>query len=152
MAESSDRRIEPRHFAKSAPTRHSCCALVLRSLPLVAGAMAGVAMAAGRVVPGDQVTLVLEYRNTAAAPLANVVLANPVPRGRVFRAAAPGTPAPEVSIDGTNFSALDRLVVRAADGARRPAVPADIVAVRWRLSAPVPAGGQGRLAFRAALE
>ena len=181
MAAASNDTKELGHRCAPLRKSHSRGAALARLLPLIAGGISSAAMAAGplqvtssvlveqrvaqadgttgirlvqpgRVVPGDQVTLVLEYRNTAASPLSNVVLANPVPQGMAFRAVAPGTPAPEVSVDGTSFAALDRLTVRAADGARHPAVPADIVSVRWRLPAPVPAGGKGRLAFRAALK
>ena len=104
-----------------------------------------------RVVPGDRVTLVISYRNTGASPLGNVVLANPVPRGMAYRAAAPGTPAPEVSVDGRSYGALAALKVRGTDGASRAATAADVVAVRWRLANPVPAGAEGRLAFQAVL-
>lgn len=104
-----------------------------------------------RVTPGDQVTLVLDYRNTAAKPIADVVLVNRVPAGMVFRAAAP-TPLPEYSVDGSAFASIDRLRVRTADGAQRPATPGDVVAVRWRLPDPVAPGASGRVTFRAVLK
>ena len=102
-----------------------------------------------RVVPGDRVTLVVRYRNIGAAALGDVTLGNPVPRGMAYRAAAPGTPTPELSVDGRTFGALGMLNVRAANGALRAATLDDVTAVRWRLARPVPAGAQGELAFQA---
>jgi uncharacterized repeat protein (TIGR01451 family) len=102
-----------------------------------------------RVTPGDQMTLVIEYRNTADRALANVVLANPVPQGMVFRGAAQGTPMPELSTDGVIFATIDRLSVRSPAGQMRAATLADVTAVRWRLSRPIAAGERGRLAFHA---
>lgn len=105
-----------------------------------------------RVVPGDRVMLVLAYRNTGAQPLANVVLANPVPKGMAYRAPAAGSPAPEVSVDGNNFGTLASLKVRAMTGATRAATPDDVTAVRWRLGTPLAAGAEGKLAFQAVLK
>jgi uncharacterized repeat protein (TIGR01451 family) len=102
-----------------------------------------------RVTPGDQMTLVIDYRNTADRALANVVLANPVPQGMVFKGAASGTPTPELSTDGATFATIDRLSVRSPAGQMRAATLADVIAVRWRLSRPIAAGERGRLAFHA---
>lgn len=105
-----------------------------------------------RVTPGDRVVFVLAWRNTGAQPLSNVVLANPVPRGIAYRAASPGSPAPEVSVDGKLYGPLAGLRVRAPDGSVRAAGPNDVTSVRWRLAEPVAAGSQGQLAFQAVLK
>ena len=105
-----------------------------------------------RVTPGDKVIFVLSYRNTGKQPLANVVLANPLPAAIAYRSANPGSPAPEVSVDGATFGALDTLRVRSLDGSTRAASPNDVTSVRWRIANPIPAGSQGQFAFQAVLK
>lgn len=105
-----------------------------------------------KVTPGDKVIFVLAYRNTGAQPLANVVLANPLPRQISYRSANPGSPAPDVSVDGKTFGSLDSLRVRSLDGSTRAASPNDVTSVRWRLASPIPAGAQGQFAFQAVLK
>jgi len=104
-----------------------------------------------RVTPGDRVVFVLGWRNSGAQPLSDVVLANPLPRGIAYRGPSPGSPAPELSVDGTQFGPLAALRVRAPDGGLRAAGPGDVTHVRWRLPSPVTAGAQGEFAFQAVL-
>ncbi len=106
---------------------------------------------ARRVVPGDRVTFVVTYRNTGAAALSDVAIVNPVPRAVAFRAAANGSPAPDVSVDGRTFAPLGALRVTGPGGARA-ATPDDVTHVRWRLARPLAAGGDGRLAYLAVLK
>ena len=75
--------------------------------------------------PGDRVVVVLAYRNTGARAITGLVLADPVPAGIVFRGVAAGTPAPEVSVDGTSFTPLAAARI------------AEVRHVRWRLAAPL---------------
>lgn len=105
-----------------------------------------------RAVPGDRITVSLSYRNTGPAPIADLVLANPVPRSVAYRGPAAGSPAPEVSVDGRTFGALADLRVAVPGGAPRAAVADDVTHVRWRLPAPVAAGRGGELAFQAVLK
>lgn len=107
--------------------------------------------APGHVVPGDHVVFVLAYRNTGRQPIADLVLANPVPAGMAYRGAQPGSVAPELSVDGRSFAALATLRVRAATGTRA-ARPDDVTTVRWRLASPLPAGAQGQFAFQAVVK
>lgn len=107
---------------------------------------------ADKVVPGDRVVFVLTYRNSGTQPIANLVLANPVPRNIAYRAGNPGSAAPEVSVDGKTFGPLSGLRVASATGALRAAGPDDVTTVRWRLANPVAAGAQGQLAFQAVLK
>lgn len=107
---------------------------------------------ATRAVPGDRLIVTLAYRNTGRDPIANVVLANPVARQLAYRGPAPGSPAPELSIDGRHFAPLATLQAAAADGGHRPAGVDDVVAVRWRLPAPVAPGAGGTLGFVAVLK
>jgi uncharacterized repeat protein (TIGR01451 family) len=105
-----------------------------------------------KVTPGDKVIFVLSYRNTGAQPLANVVLDNPLPRQIAYRSANPGSPAPDVSVDGKTFGSLATLRVRSLDGSTRAAGPNDVTSVRWRLASPLAAGSQGQFAFQAVLK
>jgi uncharacterized repeat protein (TIGR01451 family) len=107
---------------------------------------------AKKVVPGDKVVFVLDYTNTGAQPLGNVVLDNPVPQQLAYRSAAPGSPAPEVSVDGKTYGELGTLRVRTATGGMRAASADDVTNVRWRLTSPITAGSHGQLAFQAVLK
>jgi uncharacterized repeat protein (TIGR01451 family) len=104
------------------------------------------------VKPGDKVIFVLAYRNSGAQPLANVVLDNPLPRQIAYRSANPGSPAPDVSVDGKTYGSLATLRVRSPDGSTRAASPNDVTSVRWRLASPLAAGSQGQFAFQAVLK
>lgn len=135
---SNDLRVEKRVAARDGTTR-----IVLQK--------------ATNAVPGDRMVVVLTYRNTGRQPIADVVLANPVPKGTAYRAPAPGSsqgssPMPELSADGSTFGTLDSLRVRTVAGATRAASADDVTAVRWRLTSPVPAGGQGQVSFQAVLK
>ena len=107
---------------------------------------------AQRAVPGDRLVFVLAYRNTGAAPLGDVVLANPVPRQIAYRAPADGSPTPDVSADGRHFDALAKLRVALPGVGTRAAGADDVVAVRWRLSGPLAAGASGTFAFQGVLK
>jgi len=105
-----------------------------------------------KVTPGDKVIFVVSYRNTGTQPLGNVVLDNPLPRQVAYRSANPGSPAPDVSVDGKTFGSLETLRVRSLDGSTRAASPNDVTSVRWRLASPLAAGSQGQFAFQAVLK
>ena len=124
--------------------------LVERRVAAADGMTRIVASAKGRAAPGDRLVVELAYRNTGQRPIADLVLADPVPAALAYRAPAPGTPAPEVSVDGTRFAALADLVV-ARPGGGRPATADDVVAVRWRLPGALAAGASGTLSFHAVL-
>jgi uncharacterized repeat protein (TIGR01451 family) len=102
---------------------------------------------ARHVVPGDRVVFTLAYRNTGTKPISDVVFNNPIPTGILYRAPAQGSPAPDLSVDGKTFGPLGSLRV-----GTRAASAADVTHVRWRLAAPIAAGGQGQLAFQAVLK
>lgn len=105
-----------------------------------------------KVVPGDRVTIALAYRNTGTTPIADLVLANPVPNGIAFRSAATDGPTPEMTVDGRIWGTLPTLTVALPTGATRPAIAADVVAIRWRLAKPIAPGAHGDLAFAAVLK
>jgi uncharacterized repeat protein (TIGR01451 family) len=102
---------------------------------------------AGKVVPGDKVVIRLSYRNTGSAPIADVVLSNPLPQGISYRAPAAGSPAPELSVDGKTFGALDALRVATPEGGQRAATASDVTHVRWRIARPIAAGASGQVSI-----
>lgn len=106
---------------------------------------------AGRVIPGDRVVYQIAYRNNGKQAATGLVIANPVPAAMQYVSPAEGSPAPELSVDGTTFGPLATLKVRDG-GAVRPAVAADVRVVRWRLAQPVAPGANGQVAFRAVLK
>lgn len=101
-----------------------------------------------RVAPGDRLVVVVTYRNTGSQPLGDVVLADPLPPSVAYRGARPGSPEPEVSVDGHSFAPLATLPPTGG----RPARADDVTAVRWRLSTPLAPGGQGEFAFQGTLK
>lgn len=103
-------------------------------------------------VPGSEILYVISYHNGGAKPAANVVINNPVPAGLAYvPGSAEGKGARvEVSVDGGQaFGALDKLRVTGKDGKPRPARGDDVSHVRWTLQAPVPAGQDGSVSYRA---
>lgn len=105
-----------------------------------------------KVVPGASVVFVTRYANTGRQPIVDLVLADPIPASIAYRAANPGSPAPELSVDGKTFGPLSTLRVALAQGGTRAATPDDVTAVRWRLTAPLAPGEHGERAFRAILK
>lgn len=106
-------------------------------------------------VPGQEVVYVITYRNTGAKPAENVKVKNPVPKGLVYvpgSANAPGAQV-DVSVDGgKQFGALEKLKVPGGDGKPRAATAADVTTVRWILAAPVKAGAEGKVSYRARVQ
>jgi hypothetical protein len=125
--------------------------LVERRVAAADGTTRLVAAPRDRAAPGNRLIVELAYRNTGTRPIGDLVLADPVPAALAYRAPAEGTPAPELSVDGTRFASLADLVVALPGGGRRAARPDDVVAVRWRLPAALAAGAGGTLSFRAVL-
>jgi uncharacterized repeat protein (TIGR01451 family) len=100
------------------------------------------------VTPGDRLVFVLSYRNGGAKPASGFVITNPVPHTVAFAEAADGDA--ELSVDGgRNWGKLGALTVSGTDGRSRPAAPADVTHVRWRLHDAVAAGATGKLSYRA---
>lgn len=121
-------------------------AFVVKQVPDAAGKMKNVLQPVTRVLPGDVLVFVLEYRNGGAKPVAKFVIDNPVAANVSFT----GTEErwASVSIDGgKSFGPLATLKVARADGTMRPAIPADVSAIRWTLAQPIPAGGVGKVQF-----
>ena len=106
---------------------------------------------AEKVVPGNEVIWTITARNVCDKPVADVVVANPVPEHMTFVAGSAvgvGTDI-QYSLDGKTYGPAAALTVRDANGASRPARPDEYRAVRWTYKAPFPAGSTGFVRYRA---
>ena len=106
---------------------------------------------AEKVVPGNEVVWTITARNVCDKPVADVVIANPVPEHMTFVAGSAlgvGTDI-QYSIDGKAFAAPASLTVREVDGSSRNARPDEYRAVRWTYKAAFPAGTTAFVRYRA---
>ena len=102
---------------------------------------------ADRVAPGDQLILVVNWRNEGSQPVRGLAVTNPVPRGMRLAASDPDI---EVSIDGgQRWGRIQDLWLPTPLGGTRRAVPADITHVRWTMGDDIFPGESGRLSYRA---
>lgn len=121
--------------------------LVERTVTDANGAARTSLEAPGIVTPGDRLMFVLAYRNNATSPATDFVVTNPIPSSVSY--AGSESAGSVLSVDGgRTWGELDALSVRNADGISRPATPADVTHVRWRIARPIPASGSGELRFR----
>lgn len=102
---------------------------------------------ADRIVPGDQLILVVNWRNEGSQPVRGLAVTNPVPRGMRLAASDPNV---EVSIDGgQRWGRLQDQWLPTPLGGTRRAVPTDITHVRWMMPDDISPGESGRLSYRA---
>lgn len=105
------------------------------------------------VVPGEEVIFVITYRNIGKEAATDIVVTNPIPKNMTFKAAeAEASANAEVSIDGgKGYGDLAKL--RVTDKLRkvRPALPADVTHVRWKVAGAVQPNAQGKLRLKAIL-
>jgi hypothetical protein len=101
---------------------------------------------ADRVMRGDTVVVLLDWRNEGAQPVRDLALTR-----SAFRGAVPdlSDPAVLVSIDGgARFARFDSLWLPTPLGGVRRAVAEDVTHVRWRLPRAMPPGERGRISWR----
>ncbi len=137
-------------FAQTTPAPQAVTlkstAFVVKQVPDATGKVKNVLQTPERVLPGDVLVFILDYRNTGAKPAANFVINNPMPAGVSFTGVEQAWAV--VSVDGgKNFGPLATLKVPKGDGTMRAAIPQDVTAVRWTLGQPIPAGGTGKVQF-----
>ncbi len=107
---------------------------------------------AAAAVPGDEVVYTVTFKNVGKQTADNIRITNPIPPEMQYVPDTAFGPGSEVlySIDGgRTYGRAGELFVTAADGARRPAGPADYTHIRWILKSPLDAGAQGFARFRA---
>lgn len=103
------------------------------------------------VTPGDRVAYVLSYENEGDAPAEGLVLVMPVPGNVAWLPDADAGTMPEPSVDGgASYGDLSGLRVT-EDGEPRPATPADVTHLRWRLADSVAPGAGGEVRYRGVL-
>lgn len=121
-------------------------AFVVKQVPDGPGKTKNTLVVPERVLPGEALVFMLEYKNTGAKPATAFVINNPIPENVIYTGAE--QPWAEVSVDrGKTFGQLATLKVAKADGTMRAALPTDVTTVRWKFAQPIPAAGQGRVMF-----
>ena len=121
-------------------------AFVVKQIPDGPGKTKNTLVAPERVLPGEALVFMLEYKNTGAKPATAFVINNPIPANVIYTGAE--QPWAEVSVDGgKTFGQLATLKVAKGDGTMRAALPTDVTAVRWKFAQPIPAAGEGRVMF-----
>lgn len=99
-----------------------------------------------RVLPGEAIVVMLEYRNNGPKPATDFVINNPIPAAVSYTGAE--QPWAIVSVDrGKSFGPLASLKVSNPDGSQRPAIPSDVTNVRWKFAQPIAPQTGGRVMF-----
>ncbi len=97
-----------------------------------------------RIVRGDRLIFIVNWRNRGERPMRDVALAIP---GSVR--VALDDPAMQVSVDGGNrWGRIGDLWLPTALGGIRRATAEDVTHVRWAMPDAVPPGRSGRLSYR----
>lgn len=110
---------------------------------------------ATKVLPGKEVIFVDTYVNEGKKAADQVTLKNPVPAHMVYvdgSATGEGTRVTYSVDGGKTFGPLAKLTVTGADGAKRPALVADVTTIRWQRTTPLAPGKKARVEFRARLK
>jgi hypothetical protein len=103
-------------------------------------------VAPDRVLPGEALVVILEYRNNGAKPAANFVINNPIPGAVSYTGVEQSWAI--VSVDGgKTYAPLATLKIAKPDGTLRPALPGDVTHLRWKFAQPIPSGATGRVMF-----
>jgi uncharacterized repeat protein (TIGR01451 family) len=123
-------------------------AFVVKQIPDGPGKTKNTLVVPERVLPGEALVFMLEYKNTGAKPATAFVINNPIPANVIYTGVE--QPWAEVSVDrGKTFGQLATLKVAKGDGTMRAALPNDVTAVRWKFAQAIPAAGEGRVTFYA---
>ena len=100
-----------------------------------------------KVVPGNHLLFVTQYRNTSDKPVDHFVVTNPVPSPVELESV--GADNFEVSVDGgKSWGKLAQLTVTKPGAAMRAAQDADVTTVRWVIPVIAP-GASGTLQYHA---
>jgi uncharacterized repeat protein (TIGR01451 family) len=111
-------------------------------------------VAAGKVVPGNEVVWTITARNVCDQAADNIVIANPVPEHMSYVAGtAMGTGADiAYSLDGKEFKRAAELTVLDADGTARAAHANEYRAIRWTYKAAFAPGATAFVRYRAVVK
>ncbi len=104
---------------------------------------------ATRAAPGDQVLVVVNWRNEGRGAVEGIALTKAVPRGAFVTAPDPSM---QVSVDGgQRWGRLEELWLPTGLGGVRRAVTADITHIRWTSPTRLSPGETARLSYRATM-
>ncbi len=133
-------------FAQAQSVALNSKAFVVKQVPDGPGKTKNTLVVPERVLPGEALVFMLEYKNTGAKPATAFVINNPIPANVIYTGVE--QPWAVVSVDGgKTFGALATLKVAKGDGTMRAALPTDVNMVRWKFAQPIPAAGEGRVMF-----
>jgi hypothetical protein len=119
---------------------------IVRQVTDAQGKKKNVLLPPERVIPGEPVTIVLEYKNPGPKPASAFVINNAVPAAVNFTGVEQAWAV--VSVDsGKTYGALATLKIAKADGTIRAALPSDVTNVRWKFAQPIAPLGTGRVSF-----
>jgi uncharacterized repeat protein (TIGR01451 family) len=121
-------------------------AFVVKQVPDDTGKMKNTLAAPERVLPGEALVFMLEYKNNGATPAASFVINNPIPANVIYTGVEQDWA--DVSIDGgKTFGKLAALKVAKGDGTMRPALPSDVTNVRWKFAQAIAPAAAGRVTY-----
>ncbi len=109
---------------------------------------------AGKVAPGEEVIYSVRFRNDSAEPAGDLVMVMPVPEEVAYVEGSTGGEPSIVTFSadgGRSYLTRGKLTVR-IDGVERPATGDEITHVKWKLTQPVAANGEGEVFYRAVLK
>jgi uncharacterized repeat protein (TIGR01451 family) len=110
-------------------------------------------MPADKVTPGETVIYSINYKNESAEAASDIVLVMPVPKEVSYVEGSVSGDDTSVAFSadgGKTYVARGRLTVEEG-GTSRPARGDEITHIRWTLSTPVPANGEGEVSYKAIL-
>lgn len=99
-----------------------------------------------RVLPGEALVIILDYKNNGAKPAANFVINNPIPGAVSYTGVE--QPWAVVSVDGgKTYGPLATSKIAKPDGTTRAAISSDVTHVRWKFAQPIPGGASDRVMY-----
>lgn len=108
---------------------------------------------ADKVTPGETVIYSIKYKNDSSEAASDIVLVMPVPKEVAYVEGSVSGEDTSVAFSadgGKTYVARGRLTVE-EDGSSRPARGDEITHIRWTLSQPAPANGEGEVSYKAIL-
>lgn len=101
-----------------------------------------------RVIPGDRLSISLDWANRSGKAADHFVVTDPIPSGLLFADNASG--GADLSVDGgKTFGPLAALKVTDPQGHSRAATMADVTHIRWAFNRSIAPGEHGQLRFEA---
>lgn len=109
---------------------------------------------ADKVTPGETIVYSIRYKNDGADPAADIILVMPVPKEVAYvEGSIEGEEGANVSFSadgGETYVGRGRLTV-VEGGETRPARGDEITHIKWTLTTPVAAKGEGEVSYKAVL-